>query len=126
LANSGSLLHFGFHAVHFGPYHVRRQLDLAVEAVGQAAGHRHHVKFLGMLALGAAQVGGHDDLGLFFQGKIKGGQHRPDAGVVSNVAVAVQGHVEVNPDKQSFLFDVDFVNISYLNFLFFSHHLLPM
>ena len=59
------------------------------------------------LALGPPQVGGDDEPGAVFEEPGDGRQRGPDAGVVADLALVVEGDVEVDPEEDELAFDVE-------------------
>ena len=59
------------------------------------------------LALGPSEVGGDDEPGAVFEEPGDGRQGRPDAGVVADLALVVEGDVEVDAEENELAFDVE-------------------
>jgi len=40
-----------------------------------------------------------------------GGQHRPDAGVIGDIEILIQRHIEINSDKNSLSLNIHFIDV---------------
>ena len=64
-------------------------------------------------SLGPADVGADDDPRALIQQIVDGGQGRPDAGVVRDVSLIVERHVEVDAQENPLVRDVDVLDAEF-------------
>ena len=79
---------------------VFRDVEDLLQQLAQAGNQGAEAHGLDRLALGAAEVGAENDLGLVAQGVLDGGKGLADASVVGDQAV-LQGDVEVHADEHT-------------------------
>lgn len=87
--------------LHLRPDDLLRQGDILAEQP-RPGGHGRKAHLLDDLALGPSEVGGDDDLGVFVEGVVDGGQDGPDSRVVGDVLVGIEGDVEIEPEQHPF------------------------
>ncbi len=58
---------------------------------------------------------GQDHFGVSLQAKMDGRQHCPDAGIIRDIEILVQGDVEIHPDKNSLALDIYFIDVLHGN-----------
>jgi len=95
----------------FRPDAIWGQNNLLVQQPGKALGRRGQAELGFALPLGPAQMRTDDDLGVFIQGVVEGGQHPADSDIVGDVQLFIQGHVEINADEHFFPLDVKIPDI---------------
>ncbi len=86
------------------------EADLSLEELREPGCDRLQRVLAVELALGSAEVGGQDQARALFAEGGDGRQGSADPSVVSDGAVIVQGDVEVDPNKDATVVDVEFVD----------------
>src|SRR6185436_18358480 len=82
--------------------------DLSAEQLGQTLGGGPERELL-VRPLRAAEMAGEEQPRVLLTQLLQRGQRRPDPGVIGDVAVLVQGNVEVDPDEDALAVDVEVV-----------------
>ena len=93
------------------PDDVLRQGHVLAKQPRESLGHGGQAHLFDELAFRPAEVGGDDDLGVFIEGVVDGGQYGTDSRVIGDVLVAVEGDVEVEPEQHPFPFQIHLIDI---------------
>jgi len=105
----------GLHRVdgllHLGAHDVLRQGHVLAEQAREALRHRSQAHLVDDLSLRPAEVGGDDHFRVFVEGVIDGGQDGPDARVVGDVLVGVEGNVEIEPKQHPLPLQIHLIDI---------------
>ena len=105
-----SALHPGHDAFGLGADAVRSKNNIFVEEPLQPLCDRGETEPRIGFALGSAEMRSEDDLRPFIDGIIDCGQGGPDPAVVGYPEIVVKGDIEIRPDKNPLVLDIEFID----------------